>query len=264
MVSNHDIWSAYADVRSTGPLVHNITNYVSMDIAANTLLAAGASPAMVHAIDEAADFTGISSALVINIGTLSPPWVEAMRLAATAANARGMPWVLDPVGVGATPYRTKVAAELLDLGPTVLRCNASEALALAGATFGGKGVDSTAGSDEAHDAARELARAAGGVVAVTGVVDHITDGSEVISVAGGHELMPRVTALGCSVSALVGAFCAVREDRMLATAAALAIIAVAGKRAGRDAMGPGSFRVRLLDELYTMDEAVVLAEADLR
>jgi hydroxyethylthiazole kinase len=264
MVSSSDVWSAYADVRSTNPLVHNITNYVSMDIAANVLLAAGASPAMVHAVDEAADFSGISSALVVNIGTLSPPWVEGMRLAVAAAKSRGTPWVLDPVGVGATPYRTKTAAELLDLRPTVVRCNASEALALAGATFGGKGVDSTAGSDEAHDAARELARATGGVVAVTGVVDHVTDGAEVISVGGGHELMPKVTALGCSVSALVGAFCAVREDRMLATASALAIVAVAGQRAGRDATGPGSFRVRFLDELYTMNEATVSAEVDLR
>ena len=257
-ITAQQVWSAFADVRKNGPLVHSITNYVSMDISANVLLAAGASPAMVHAVDEAADFASISAAVVINIGTLSPPWVEAMLAAATTANERGIPWVLDPVGVGATPYRTKVAAELLDLGPTVVRCNASEALALAGATFGGKGVDSTAGSDEAVEAARELARVASGVVAVTGVVDHVTDGTDVVPVGGGHPLMTKVTATGCAVSALVGAFCAVRQDRLLATTSALAVVGVAGARAGRDAVGPGSFRSRFLDELYTLDEATVL------
>lgn len=259
-----DVWTVTSEVRTTGPLVQNVTNYVAMDVSANVLLAAGASPAMVHAVEEAADFAGLASAVVVNIGTLSPPWVEAMLAVAGVATARGIPWVLDPVGVGATPYRTKVAAELLDLHPTVVRCNASEALALAGAASGGKGVDSTAGTDEAAGAAHDLAVMTGGVVAVTGVVDYVTDGGRVVQVGGGHPLMPRVTALGCSVSALAGAYCAVREDRLVATAAALAAFGVAGARAGQGAAGPGSFRVRLLDELHGLDERTLIAEADLR
>jgi hydroxyethylthiazole kinase len=261
MVTNAEIWAAYDAVRAQGPLVQNITNYVSMDVSANTLLAAGASPAMVHAPEESADFTAMSSALVINIGTLSPNWVEGMRASIDVANQRGIPWVLDPVGVGATPYRTKVAAELLGLGPSVVRCNASEALALAGATFGGKGVDSTADVHDAVEAATAIAGATGGVVAVTGVTDLVTDGTTSLHVEGGHPMMARVTALGCAASALVGAFTAVRDSTLTATAAALAVFGLAGARAAKDAAGPGTLRLRLLDELYAMDQETVLTEA---
>jgi hydroxyethylthiazole kinase len=150
-------------------LVHNITNFVAMDVSANCLLALGASPAMVHAEEEVEDFVAIACALVVNIGTLSPPWVAAMARAAARARALGRPWVLDPVGAGATSYRTRTALELIGLHPTVIRGNASEILALAGAAAGPtKGVDSTHGTDEAVDAAAQLARSSGAVVAVTG------------------------------------------------------------------------------------------------
>ncbi|MEY4578507.1 MAG: hydroxyethylthiazole kinase, partial [Pseudomonadota bacterium] len=161
----------HARLREQKPLVQNITNYVAMTISANALLAVGASPAMVHAAEEVEAFVTISSALVINIGTLSPTWVAAMRLAATRATALGKPWVLDPVGCGATPYRTAVATELAAHKPTIIRGNASEIMSLAGQTgAAGKGVDSTASSEAAIAAAITLARNTGAVIAVTGAV----------------------------------------------------------------------------------------------
>src|SRR3954470_23099246 len=138
-----EVWAALRTLRERSPLVHNITNYVAMDVSANALLAIGAAPAMVHALEEVEEFTGISSALVVNIGTLSPQWVEAMRLAAQRAAALGKPWVLDPVGAGATRYRTDTARKLAGMRPTVIRGNASEVLAVAGGTEATRGVDST-------------------------------------------------------------------------------------------------------------------------
>ncbi len=257
MVSPLDVWTAFAAVREQGPLVHNITNYVAMDLSANALLAAGASPAMVHALEEAADFASIADAVVINIGTLSPPWVEAMHAAASTASERGIPWILDPVGVGATPYRTKTATDLLERNPSVVRANASEILALVGAAEGGKGVDSAHEAADAVEAARELAVRTGGIVAVTGAADVVTDGRTTVTVRGGHPMMSRITALGCAASALVGAFAAVEPDRLTATTAALAILGGAGERAATNSPGPGTLRLRLLDELPTLDERAV-------
>ena len=152
-------WTRLQALRQGVPLVHNITNFVSMEVVANCLLAIGAAPAMVHAEAEVEDFVGIASALVVNIGTLSPPWVAAMERAALRARALSKPWVLDPVGCGATPYRTRTAAKLVELQPNVIRGNASELLALAGAAGGPTaGVDSTHGSEEAIEAAADLAR----------------------------------------------------------------------------------------------------------
>src|SRR5882672_6040062 len=186
-----DVASALEALRARRPLVHNITNYVAMTVSANVLLALGASPAMVHAQEEVEDFVAISDALVVNIETLSPPWVAAMRRAVQAANEAGKPWVLDPVGCGATPYRTGTAAELAGLRPAIIRGNASEIMSLAGAAgAGGKGVDSTVRSDAALAAATALARKTGAVVAVTGETDYATDGAEVIEVHGGDPLMP--------------------------------------------------------------------------
>jgi hydroxyethylthiazole kinase len=264
-VTPEDVWSAFAELRRTTPLVHNITNYVAMDLSANVLLAAGASPAMVHAVEEAGEFAGIASALVVNIGTLSPAWVDAMGVAARVAHDRGIPWVLDPVAAGATAYRTSVATELLDIGPTVVRGNASEILALAGAVgSGGRGVDSTDSADAALDAAVAVAGLTGGVVAVTGEVDVVTDGRRTVRIAGGDAMVTRITAVGCSLSALVAAFATVGDDRVLTTAAAMTVLSVAVERAAAHAAGPGSLRVRLLDELHALEEKDVLAGARLR
>ena len=253
-------WASLQAIRGEAPLIHNITNFVAMDVVANALLALGASPAMVHAEEEVADFVAIARALVVNIGTLSPPWVAAMTRAATTARARKKPWVLDPVGVGATPYRTRVASELAALGPTVIRANASEILALAGAALGPtKGVDSTHGSEEAVEAADALARQVGTVVAVTGAVDYVTDGERALRVRNGDPLMTRVTALGCAASAIVGAFLVVEPDPLRAAALALSVFGLAAELAAREAAGPGSLRWRLLDHLATLDEAALIA-----
>ena len=251
-------WVSLQAVRREAPLLQNITNFVSMDVVANGLLALGASPAMVHAREEVADFAAIANGLIVNIGTLTPPWVDAMTKAVQVMNAKGKPWVLDPVGVGATPYRTKVASELAALKPNVIRANASEILALAGASLGPtKGVDSTHGSEEAVDAARGLASQIGTVVAVTGAVDQITDGERTLQVRNGHPMMTQVTALGCLASAIVGAFSVVELDPLEAAAIALSVYGLAAERAAAHAAGPGSLRMHLLDQLAALDEAAL-------
>lgn len=259
MSATEDLWACAEQVRDRTPLVHNMTNFVAMNAVANTLLAFGAAPAMVHAVDEVEEFLGRADALVINLGTLDSTWAAAMKLAAHEATAAGKPWVLDPVGIGVTAFRLRTGQNLVDLGPTVVRANASEILALAsdGATHG-RGVDSTDSVGAAEQAALALARRTGGIVAVTGDVDLVTDGSRTLRIANGHPLMARVTALGCCLSGLTGAFVAVGENTLTATAAALAVFAIAGERATDRAQGPGSLAVHLLDELYRLDEAVFL------
>lgn len=246
-----------ARVRETRPLVHNITNHVAMNSMANVLLAIGASPAMVHAREEAAEFTALAGALTLNIGTLSPHWVEAMEAAALVAGETGRPWVLDPVAVGATRYRRETGARLLALSPDVIRGNASEIIALAGQAGGGRGVDSTDSADAALEAARRLARQTDAVVAVTGEMDLVTDGRRLARLAGGHPLMPRVTTLGCALTGVVAAFLAGADDSFEATVAALASYAVAGELAGEVAQGPGSFAVAFLDALFHLDSEAI-------
>lgn len=253
--------AALDDLRAARPLVQNITNYVAMTISANVLLALGASPAMVHAPEESADFAAISSSLVVNIGTLSESWVDGMRRAVLRMNEDGKPWVLDPVGCGATPYRTAVAVELSRLGPAIIRGNASEIMSLSGASgAGGKGVDSTTSSDAAIAAAKALARETGAVVAVTGETDYVTDGAIVVAITGGHALMPLSTALGCALSATVAAFAAIRPP-MEAAVAALAVYGAAGALGAENLAGPGLLPAALCDMLYGLDAESVAAFA---
>ena len=251
-------WENLARVRAAAPLVHNITNYVVMNNTANALLAVGASPAMVHAVEEVEEFVAISRAVVINIGTLSPRWVDAMRLAVLRATRAGIPWVLDPVGAGATTYRTAVAADLAGARPTVIRGNASEIMVLAGSVgVVGKGVDSAHATETALAPARALARVSGAIVAMTGVVDYVTDGDRVTAIRNGHAMMSRVTGLGCTATALVGAFLAANSDPFAATVAALATLGVAGELAAEHSPGPGSLQVHLLDALYQLDQSTL-------
>ncbi len=251
--SRIDLAAHLARVRQRAPLVHNITNLVAMNSMANVLLAIGASPAMVHAREEAAEFAAIADALTLNIGTLSPHWVEAMDEAAEAARLTGKPWVLDPVAVGATAYRRTTAARLLERLPTVVRGNASEIIALEAGGPGGRGVDSSDPAEAAEQAATRLARRVGCVVAVTGEVDLVTDGRRLARVRGGHPLMPRVTTLGCALTGVVAAFLVGAEDPFEATVAALACYGAAGRGAGQGARGPGSFAVAFLDALHTLE-----------
>lgn len=257
-----DVWRLREAVRSNGPLVQNITNYVAMTLSANVLLAAGASPAMVHAEAEVEEFVGIASALVVNIGTLSPAWVSAMELAAKAANRGGKPWVLDPVGCGATAYRTETARRLAASRPAIIRGNASEIMALAGASGAApKGVDSLAPADAAVESARALSSETGAVVAVTGERDYVVQGERTAIIDSGDALMPLSTAVGCALSALAGAYAAVADDPFSAAVSALAVYGAAGRIAARGAEGPGDIPARLCNALYTLDAAGLKANA---
>lgn len=254
--------AALTRMRGACPLVHCITNYVAMNVAANVVLAAGASPAMVHAADEAGDVARIAGALTINIGTLSPHWLTGMVAAAEGANAAGTPWVLDPVAHFVSPWRQEATARLVALKPAIIRGNASEIIALAGAEAGGQGADSGDDVAAAEAPARTLAEQTGAVVAVTGVRDFVTDGTRAARVAGGHDLMPRVTALGCALTAVTGAYAA-QEAPFDAALAALCHYAAAGERAGQVAAHPGSFAVAFMDALSAVgaDDLESRAEA---
>jgi hydroxyethylthiazole kinase len=242
-------------LRERKPLVHQITNYVVMNETANATLALGALPVMAHAREEVEEMVAFAGALVLNIGTLSPPWVEAMLWAGRAANQRGVPVVLDPVGAGATTYRTETAKQILDgVRITVLRANAGEVATLVGVEAEVRGVESIGAGGEPGELARAAARTLGVTASVTGPVDHVSDGETVLAVANGHELLASVTGTGCMSSALTGCFLAVRPDAPLEAAAeALAAFGVAGEDAARDAKGPGSFHVNLYDALAALD-----------
>ncbi len=259
-VDNHEIqqaiWQDVQKIRRAGPLVHNITNYVVMNTTANALLAIGASPLMAHAVEEAADITALSQALVLNIGTLSAAWIDAMLLSGKEAHRRNLPVVLDPVGCGATRFRTDTAHRLIqEIQPTVIRGNASEIRALVIAGSGSKGVDSLHTPEEVLSDAIALSVSSGCVVSVSGPVDLICKGNTVLRVGNGHPMMTQVTGMGCSASAVTGAFLAVNPVALDASRNAMAVMGIAGERAAREAKGPGSFQVTFLDALYGMTEA---------
>ncbi len=262
MITPDTVWNDIAKIRAAGPLVHNITNFVVMNSTANALLAIGASPIMAHAEEEMEELAAIVGALVLNIGTLSTPWVQSMLKAGRAARARNIPVILDPVGAGASKLRTDAAVRILnEAEPTIVRGNASEIMTLAsaalgtGADGGAKGVDSAHGSDKAMDAAGALAREKGCVTVVSGAVDIATDGSQTLFVNNGDPLMTRVTGMGCAATALIGAFAAVNPDALAAAGGAMAAMGVAGETAAHKADGPGSFQVHFLDALYRLGEA---------
>jgi hydroxyethylthiazole kinase len=257
-----DLHSFATRVREHAPLVHCLTNLVVTNFTANVLLAIGAAPAMVVAREEAGEFAAIANALSVNLGTLDVPQSKAIRVAVDAANAAGKPWVLDPVAHYATAFRRNAVADLLALRPTIIRGNASEIIALAGGESRGQGVDSRDPVEQAEGSARWLAERQRAVVAVTGAVDFVTDGEKAVRIEGGSALMPQVTALGCSLTCLVGAFAATApEDIFGATVATLATFAIAGEEAALGAAGPGSFSWRFLDALAALDPETLDARA---
>ena len=244
-------------LRERKPLVHQITNYVVMNETANATLALGALPVMAHAREEVEEMVGLAGALVLNIGTLSPAWVDAMVAAGKAANAAGIPVVLDPVGAGATRYRTDTAKRILaEVDVTVLRGNQGEVATLVGVAAEVRGVESIGAADEPADLAQVAGRSLGLVASVTGVVDHVSDGDRSFAIANGHELLAAVTGTGCMSSAITGCFLAAKPTEPLEAAAeALAAFGVAAEDAARDARGPGSFHVGLYDGLAALDPA---------
>lgn len=248
-------------IRGTSPLIHNITNYVAMNSSANILLAAGASPVMAHCQAEVAEMVSFAGALVLNIGTLQEDWVESMIVAAKAANQKGIPVVLDPVGSGATKLRTEAVKRILrESHITVLRGNASEIFSLRSADIKTKGVDSSLDfSDEMIEAAKAMAKDLQCVIAISGPVDCITDGRRVFRVANGHPLMTKVTGMGCGLSSIVGAFCAAdSSDPAKATAAAFGYYGVCGDLAVKTSDKPGSFAVAFIDQLYVVGRQEVM------
>ena len=255
MINPDTLWHDLGAVRAKAPLVHNITNFVVMNVTANALLALGASPIMAHATEELDELLGIVSALVLNIGTLDACWIESMGTAAAAAGKRGVPIVLDPVGAGASRLRTETSLALIQIQrPAILRANPSEILALAGAAGATKGVDSLHRPEEAEEAARSLARAIGCVVVASGATDFLTDGASDVRIAGGTPLMPRITGMGCTSTALVGAFAAVASTPLNAAAAGMAVMKVAAEMAAEKASGPGTLQVHFLDALHNLTQ----------
>lgn len=253
MISTERLAADLKAVRTQSPLVHSITNFVVTNFNANALLAIGASPVMAHWTDEMEEMVAIAGALVINIGTLDGPWVEGMLAAGSAARRLGKPIVLDPVGAGATSQRTAVAWKIIDhCHPTIIRGNGSEIMALISADVRSKGVDSTASSADALSAAKTLAQRTGAVVVISGQTDYITDGHEVRTVEGGHPIMTSVTGMGCTATALVGAFAAINPSPIEAATHAMAVMSLAGERAAAKCAGSGSMQIHFLDELYNL------------
>ncbi|MFJ4174468.1 hydroxyethylthiazole kinase [Microbacterium sp. NPDC089696] len=244
-------------LREAPPLTHCITNTVVTGFTANVLLALGAAPAMVDIVGESGMFAGIASGLLVNLGTPTPEQCAASLEAVAAARDAGTPWVLDPVAIGALPIRTALAHELFAAGPTAVRGNASEILALAGESGGGRGVDATDTTDAAGEAALGLARRSGAVIAVSGAVDLLTDGERMLRIANGHELLTRVTGGGCALGAVMAAFLEAARgtgaDALTAVGAASLVYTVAAERAATVSSGPGSFAVALLDALAAVE-----------
>ncbi|KAG8362671.1 hypothetical protein BUALT_BualtUnG0052300 [Buddleja alternifolia] len=259
-------WAHLQSVRRSSPLIQCITNFVSMDLVANVLLSGGASPAMLHSVQEIPDFTPKTHALCINVGTLVPDWLPAMKMAAQVANECNKPWVLDPVAAGASGFRLKACLDLLKLRPTVVRGNGSEIMALFRGSVdeNSKGADSLHESTDAIEAAKSLAQISGSIVAVSGAIDIVTDGHRVVGVKNGVPMLQKITATGCSVTALIAAFVAIDPLRPFeATATALSVFGLAGEIGMDMAKGPASLRMYLIDALHGLDEATILRRVNI-
>ncbi|CAI3951064.1 MULTISPECIES: hydroxyethylthiazole kinase [Commensalibacter] len=257
-------------IRQNNPLIHNITNMVVMQFTANILLSLGASPAMINAKEEVQEFVQKAKALVINLGTISAPQAQAILLAVKTASEHQIPWVMDPVGVGACTYRSQIAVELLNYHPTTIRGNASEIIALYHyytkqvTHHTGHGVDSKDQPEHALDAAKKLALSCQTIVSISGQTDYITNGHQTIQVKNGHVMMTKVTGVGCSASAITAACLAIEPDALAASAHAMVLIGTAGDIAMKQAKGPGSLQIALLDTLYLLNEEQLLHYAKIQ
>lgn len=251
------IWSDVVHIKEQVPLIHNITNYVVMEFTANVLLALGASPVMAHAIEEVEEMCSIANSLVINIGTLSSSWIEGMHKAFEIAKKRKIPIVFDPVGAGSTSYRTAVARDFINLYPTVIRGNASEisSVSTSMSKSSTKGVESTLSPESVLKDAQALSQEIKRVVVISGETDYIIEGKKIILVRNGHSMMPKVVGMGCSATAIIGAFLSVNPSAFLASAHAMIFIGIAGEIAAKKAQALGSFKTAFIDAIYTMSES---------
>jgi|WetSurMetagenome_2_1015567.scaffolds.fasta_scaffold80352_2 hydroxyethylthiazole kinase len=256
--SNLDVFGLLSKVREVKPVVHHLTNWVTIYDCANVVKVLGASPVMAHAPEEVADMVQLASALVLNIGTLTVPMVEAMKVAARAANARGIPVVLDVCGAGATPLRDQKSLELLnEVQIDVIKGNASEVARVSGAAVRTKGVDASHVALDLQEIARTLAGARRATVVITGATDIVADTGRLFLVKNGHPLMGQVVGTGCMAASVIGAFAAVSPDLAAASAAALVTFGVAAEGAAPQSQGPASFKEKLFDGLYNLDEATL-------
>ncbi|NDV19101.1 hydroxyethylthiazole kinase [Pseudodesulfovibrio sp. JC047] len=253
-------WDIVERIRSKAPLVHNITNYVVMNNTANALLALGASPLMAHAQEEMQELAAISNSLVLNIGTLSEPWVSSMLVAGKAAKAASKPIIFDPVGAGASSFRTQTCTKILqEVAPTIIRGNPSEIMAVAGADGQTKGVDSIHTTQAAETAAEYLAEHFDCVVVVSGKRDMVVSTTETVWLQGGTSLMAKVTGMGCTSTAICGACAGVADSAFDAAVAGMALMKTAGGMAAAKADGPGSFQMHFLDALYSLNKEAIRA-----
>ncbi|CAL7959150.1 Hydroxyethylthiazole kinase [Gammaproteobacteria bacterium] len=257
------VYEDLLNIRSKAPLVHNITNFVVMQSTANALLALGASPIMAHAEEELSDIINIAQSLVVNIGTLDLAWINAMRKAMQLAVLRKIPIILDPVGAGATRFRTKTVHQLIQqVSPTVIRGNASEIFSLI-AVGSTKGVDSVLSSEQSIDVASKLVAAYNCVVVISGATDICLAANAKLSIKNGSALMTRVTGMGCIATALIAAFCAINSDAFAAATHAMIVNGIAGEIAATKANGPGSFQPIFYDTLYNLTEKDILEKIDI-
>lgn len=243
------------NVRKSNPLVHNMTNVVVTNFTANGLLALGASPVMAYAEQEVADMAKIAGALVLNMGTLNEREVKAMFIAGSSANRHQVPVLFDPVGAGATPYRTETAQKIVrELTLSLIRGNAAEIANVIGESWEIKGVDAGEAGGDVATLAKAAAQKLNTVVAITGKVDVISDGSRVYAIHNGHPILTKVTGTGCLLTSVMGAFAAVEKDVLAAGAAALVTYGVAAQLAAEKAAaeGPGSFQIQFLNALSTV------------
>lgn len=248
-----NIWSDILKIRDKSPLVHNITNYVAMNNTANALLSIGASPVMAHAEEEVEDMVNIADVLVINIGTLSKKWIIAMEKAMLQAKKKNKPIILDPVGAGATIYRNKTIQQLLSkVLPSVIRGNASEIKSMVLEDAKTKGVDSIDTSDSAVEAAQYLCKTYNCVVSVSGKTDFVLDKNNIVKIYNGANIMSKVTAMGCTASALTGAFAAINSSAFQASINAMIVMGIAGEIAAKQSKGPGTLQINFLDTLYNI------------
>lgn len=251
-------------IREKSPLVHNITNYVVMNSTANALLSVGASPVMAHSQHEVEDIVNISSSLVLNMGTLSKKWIGSMIMAGKKAKSIGKPVVFDPVGAGASNYRTKTAEKIISqVKPDVIRGNASEIMVLAQLSTISKGVDSTSETSEAIQGAKILSEKLDCTIVISGAVDCIVTGSEVNTIGNGSPLMSKVTGMGCTATSIIGACIAVEKNIHKAAVSAMAIMGVVGEKTEELSKGPGSFQANFLDTLHNINSEEIKSKTNL-
>ncbi len=247
-------------LREKRPLVHNITNYVVMNFTANCLLSLGASPVMAHAIEEVEDMVGVADSLVVNIGTLSKSWTESMVKAARKARSLGKPFILDPVGSGATKYRTEISRKIMSISPSVIRGNASEVMSLCEDTASTRGVDSSEKTENASGCAKHLAEKTVSTIVISGEKDYVFSREQSLIVCNGCALMSRVTGMGCCATAIIGAFLGVCPP-FEAAVSGMTVMGLAGEMALEKSSFPGSFAAYFTDALSRINTDEILKRA---